>query len=245
MILDGFYDLKNLYGLQVKNVDGIYDWPKLKNAGTDWPDSDYIDILNRFQDFQYESRLITVDCVLIGVSWSDLGSKLTRIRTLLVSGVGLKMLVLPGWSVRGFMVRLNKSTLMRPRTYFQDGKTAASFSLVFEEPQPFNFQFSFLYETAGLNDISFTISKLSSTHSYKSDEQKFITVNYGYVSDAWNLEEGAYELVGSMNLGANIPYPIIITGNIDSIEDLSISANGVVGLDVADFFLRNGSVSLI
>lgn len=236
------------HGLRIKSVSGLFDWPSLKNDGNDWLDEHYLEALNRFQDFQYEPRKITLKCYVIGTSWANLQSRLNTIASNLIAD-GLKMLVVSDYSYRGYMVRLIKNTILAPARYYQSGNCVATFDLVFEEPQPFNIQFTLFYPEAGKpaieTPIQITIAKTSKTTSNQSDKQQFIAVDFLGERTAVNLEQANYVLNTLYPISAMTPYPFIMTGEIDSIENITVNILEddvvVYGLDTADYFIRNGA----
>lgn len=240
----GTYSFENRY-VTVSKVSGLWDFPSLKKQGTDWLDSDYIDVLTRNEDFQYESRTITLDCFIVGENWDNLQSRIDLFAAILMYD-GLRMLHLPNISNRGYMVRLDKSTLFEPITYFSNGQNIASFKLQFEEPQPFNIQFAMAYQYSKFErEINIQISKTSREQSLNSDGQQFITVDFLDNHQEANLEQSDYILntgypVSTMN------YPFVITGEIDSIEDIEISTDvEPIGLATANLFMRNGQITFI
>jgi hypothetical protein len=56
------------YWLQLKDVTGLFDFPKLKNEGTEWNDRDFNEALGRDIYYQYESRQITLDCFVVEIN---------------------------------------------------------------------------------------------------------------------------------------------------------------------------------
>lgn len=242
MVFLGNTSLDN-YFITVSGVSGLWDFPKLKNQGIDWLDSDYTDVLNRLQDFQYESRMITLDCFIHGNSWDQLNSRIDAITPFLIYD-GLRMLQLTDHSKRGYMVRLVKSTIFEPITYFSNGQSIASFKLQFEEPQPFNVQFAMAYTYSKFErEISISIKKLSKSLNLSSDKQQFITVDFLDTHTEVNLEQADYVLNTAYPV-QTMSYPFIITGEVDAMEDITISTDiEPIGLDTANLFLRNGQIT--
>lgn len=241
MIRLGVNKFQNLI---ISDIDGLWNFPSLKNEGTEWGDEDYTEALSRNLDFQYESRIITLSCFVYGADWTELKSRINTIISYLKYD-GLRMLVLSDHSNRGYMVRVSKSTIFDPTKYFAAGKCVAEFKIIFEEPQPFNVQFSYIFE-ADQGTINFSISKTSKTHSTASDKQQFITVNWLSLSTDKNLEQEDYIASGMFPFSQGIPYPVVVTGEIDALESISITAaTEPVGLGTADYFLRNGSITFI
>lgn len=238
----------DIHGLRIKGVSGLFDWPQTKNQGNDWLDQHYTEALNRLQDFQYESRKITLKCYVLGTSWANLQTRLNTIAGNLVAD-GLKMLVVGDYSYRGYMVRLIKNTIFTPARYYHAGNCVATFDLVFEEPQPFSIQFTLFYPEAGKpaleTPIQIAIAKTSKTTSGLSDKQQFIVIDFLGERTAVNLEQEDYELNTLYPISAMVPYPFVITGEVDSVENISVSILEedvvVYGLDTADYFLRNGA----
>lgn len=228
------------YGLHIKKVEGLYDWPRLKKAGNVWPNRNYNEALNRLQDYQYEGKRITLDCYVKADSYADMTYKLSQIKAAIVYN-GLRMLVLDQYSTQGYMVRLVKSTLFRPHRYFLSGKSVATFKLVFEEPQPFSVKLYWNFSSIPQDMVivmSFTITKMSKGLSMGSLEQQYVTVNFNDETSAVNLEQESYTFNGS-----GMPHrllPLVITGNIDAIEQISIGTSyPVQGTAEAAYFLRN------
>jgi len=237
----------DLNGLRIKQVKGLHDFPQLKTDGAVWSDVHYTQPLNRLIDFQYKSRKITLDCFVVASNWSAMQTRLNNIATALVYD-DLRMLVLSDYSYRGYMVRLKKSTLMKPARYYQSGKSVAEFKLVFEEPQPFNVQWTFIYPPSKLESlIDFRIIKMTKSLSYGSDEQQYIRVCFNNEITDINLEQEDYVKQTIMPVTGGIPYPVVVLGELDMVQDISIQVNEptgseVTGLDTAAYYLRNGLI---
>jgi hypothetical protein len=156
-------------------------------------------------------------------------------------------LKLTDYSNRGYVVRLKKTTIFQPKRYFEDGKSVAAFKIVFEEPQPFNVQFSIvrLGDTTVVTNTAITISNLFKTLSLGSDEQKYITVYFMNGATVVNLEQEDYEDEGLWTFNPYDPHPLVIIGEVDSMTDIVINIDPdltVIGEDTADRFLRNGLI---
>lgn len=238
MIKIGNTDLST-YGLYLhKNGhNGLFDFPSLKQEGTDWKDQDYIELSSRNIDYHYNSRTITLDCFVIASSWSDLNTKLNNIRTALIFD-DLKCLSIPSVTNRGYMVYLSKTTLANPYRYFKNESCIADVKLIFEEPQPFNFQ---VYYNAALGTqaVSITISKGSKTLNTDSDKQRFITVWWNDTKTGVNLEQADFTLTTTVTSGIK---QLIVTGEIDDIESITIDVNAK-GKTEGAYYLRNGVIS--
>jgi len=233
-------------GLRVSKVSGLYDFPGIKNEGTDWTDEDYTEVLNRLIDFQYESRKITLECYCYAASWADLDAMMLDLIGWLDYD-GLKMLIMTEYSNRGYMVRLNKSTIFNPYRYFEAGQSVAKFTIVFEEPQPFNVQFSFFYPDDKFEQlIEVNVSKTSKSLSLGSTEQQFATVHFMEDSTEVNLEQEDFDYSELYPVVELLPYPLIITGDVDAVEDITIGATvAPIGVAVAELFLRNGTITIL
>jgi hypothetical protein len=238
----------NLLGLKIKQISGLFDFTKLKNEGIEWNDRDFNEALLRNIYYQYESRQITLDCFVAADNWTALQSRLNSISSALKFD-GLRMLKVSGYSNRGYMVRLKKTTVFQPKRYFQARKSVAAFKIVFEEPQPFNVQFSIINLTTSVvkTNTAITISNADKSLSFGSDEQKYITVNFMGVSEEVNLEQENYEFNTLTTFGPGIYEPLVITGEIDNMTNIGITIDSsltLIGTDTADFFLRNGSITV-
>lgn len=243
MIRLGQVNLNEL-GLRIKSVQGLYDFPSIKNDGNNWVDEDYTEALNRLKDFQYNSKKITLDCFVSGADWSALNTSILAIKAELVSD-SLRMLTMSDYSNLAYMVRLAKTTIFKPHMYFKNGRSMASFKIVFEEPQAFciKFYWDFSEVDAGTSvALSFSVKKTTKSLSLGSLNQKYVTVYFDGLGHSINLEQEDYTFNKS---GIDhILMPCVITGEIDSIEDILVTgsypAQGVVA---ADYFLRNGSIT--
>ena len=240
MVKLGTTDMSAL-GLRLKEASGLFNFPPPKQKGNDWPDEDYLEALTRNVDWHFGPRTITLDCFVTGDTWADINGALNNISTA-IKYDGLKMLFMEHYSYRGYMVRLAQTTIYKPHFYMVDGINAASFRLVFEEPQPFNFQLVF-YEgqiSGGSLQLDLVIAKLSKDLSLNSDSQQFVTVHTPAASIDVNLEQDDYD--ETLTLTEAEWLQVVITGDIDAIEDITVSAP-VEPREIADYFLRNGTVS--
>ena len=144
------------------------------------------------------------------------------------------------------MCRLSNSTVINPNFYQSGNKKFAEFKLVFEEPQPFNAQFSMKVINNDELSLSLNISKSLKSASIGSTNQKYITVDFIYFKESINLEQESYSRMIDYNLEEGRVYPLIITGEIDAIDDfhIDISYSGVelYGLDTLTYYLRNASI---
>jgi len=233
-------------GLRISDVKGLFDFPELKNHGIDWKDRDYIQPNSRLQDYQYGSRKITLDCFMVKNTWDELQLEIEGM-IVFFSTSGLKMMVLPSFSNRGYMVKLEKSTLFKPNKLFRNGKCVAEFKLQFEEPQPFNVQFSFVYPTTGQVSLDFTIERRFKSLSSGSTDQQFVTINFKGTTTEINLEQADYHFSNVISVVAGVPYPLVITGEIDSMDLIDLTSAGVVpvGIDTANLFIRNGEIRVV
>lgn len=231
------------YGLHVKpnGYRGLLDFPTLKNTGNNWIDQDYTEAPQRLIEMQFEPRVITIDCFVVGSRWSDLTSKLTGIKKLLTFN-GLKILRCSDVSERSYVVFLQKSTILNPYKYFKNTKMVAEFKLVFEEPQPFNVQF-WWDATSVSKLVSIIINKSPKANSGESHRQSYINIwrTGGVVTHS--LEKSDYELSLILSSGYGV-YPLVITGAIDDIATITVNsqAQGVV---CSESYLRNGIVTVV
>jgi hypothetical protein len=240
-------DLESL-GLHVSKVSGLWDFPPLKQTGTDWSDADYTEVSTRLIDYQYEARTITLDCFVYGNTWGDVNTKLSNLRAELTDalGYGLRMLLMPAYTLRGHLVQLAKTTVFEPYRYFENRQCVAKFKIVFIEPQPFNVQWTYLFETSGQQALSIVVRKAGTSQSYFASSQRFVTVHLPGSSQSINLEAGVFEWANTISVTAGEPLPIVITGNIDSIQTIEITSNiEPIGLDAAQYFVRDGSITFI
>jgi hypothetical protein len=234
--------------IKVLSADGLYDWPKIKEEGTDWIGDDFKEASTRVVDYQYRSRIIKLECLVAKDSWSDLQTWISEFSWFLPVDP-LLLLVIPDYSKRGYMVRLKNTTIFEPRISDVNNRTIATFTLIFEEPQPMNIQFSF-YSDINVSSppgATLSIANLSKSASLDSTKQKFITVDTMSMCEEVNLEQEDCSLPLNYFLHAGVPFPVIITGEIDNIEDVNIDVGGVGGeniinLESANLFLRNGSI---
>jgi hypothetical protein len=235
----------NTLGLQIsKPPSGLFDFPKLKNEGTEWNDRDYNEALGRDIYYQYESRQITLDCFVASDNWASLQNSLNNIAVALKYD-GLQLLKLTNYSNRGYVVRLKKTTIFQPKRYFEAGKSVASFKIVFEEPQPFNAQFSIvrLNDGATATNAAITISDTLKSFSFGSDDQKYITVYFMGNSTVVNLEQEDYVDDGLKVFAPYVPEPVVILGEIDSMTEVRVTVDPeltLIGTDTINYFLRNG-----
>jgi hypothetical protein len=229
------------YGLFVKRdgYSGLFDLPALKKQGVDWTDQNYTEAPSRLIDMQYGNRLITLDCFITASSWTNLQQKLTGLRSVLTHS-DLKLLQCPGVSNRGYVVFLQKTTIAKPFTYFRGNETVAEFKMVFEEPQPFNFQVRWDAREAD-KEVSIAIKKSPRIHTGESHKQSYINVWFNGTVTDHNIEKEDYVFAGTVSAKN---YPMVITGNIDDITLVQLNEDAS-GLIEAQNFLRNGTIEVI
>ena len=246
MIRLGTTDLTALGLLLKKAPEGLWDWPKLKTEGVNWPDSHYTEALSRAIDYQYEARTISLDCYAYAHSWTALKIKIDNLVAALTFD-GLKMLCPTAHSKRGYMVRLVRSTLFKPNRYFVNNTCVAEFTIQFEEPQPFNIQFYFEEPTTvTLPEFSLSINNMDKSLSIASDGQKFVTFSFMGESQEINIEQDRYRYNGSLTFTGGVPYPVVITGEVDALQSTAITASLTPkGIDLANLFLRHPYGQLI
>ena len=226
----------------VLSVTGLYNFPKLKETGRDWSNENYIQPSSRAIDFQYGTRTIKLECIMSNETFSGLQSRIAFFINDLKQN-DLKMLVVPDYSKRGYMVRLKNTTIFKPYYSTNDSKALAKFSVVFEEPQPLNVQFSFFSENGCIGTCSYGIAYALKSLSFNSLEQRYITICTDAGNIDINLEEENYFTSLSLTLKAGECYPVVVLGCIDRIDNIEASSNSsgivVVGNDSKSLFIRN------
>lgn len=232
----------------ISNIEGLYSFPAPKTTGTDWMDENGTEHTNRLIDYQYGVRRIIVDCVISAANWTLLNQKIENVKGSITGNMsinGALLMSLPGYSTRGYVVKLSRGIEVSPVKVFRSSRSVAIMRIHFEEAQPFNIQFSLVYSTAGIKNISCRIQKTSKGLSFGSTAQQFVSVYFGNQVYEVNLEQEALQIYTTLNPEVGQYYPLVITGEIDAIEDIFININAtIVGLEVADLFLRNGEITL-
>lgn len=242
MIRLGLINLDEL-GLHIKNVDGLFDFPQLKDDGNKWSDRNFVEAKNRLQDYQYKEKKIKLNCYVVADTGAELLSRLANIKAA-ISGDGLRMLVVSDYSNMAYMVRLAKTTILKPHRYFESGRNVATFSLDFIEPAAFAIKFYWDFSAVPAEtqvDLNFVLSKASKTQSTDSTKQSFVDIYFNDFAYSTNLEQADYT-INAYNLPHRL-LPIIISGQIDSIENINITSSyPPQGISEADYFLRNGQI---
>lgn len=236
------------YDVTILNIKGLHDMPAQKKEPNQFPDRDFSDVSTRQIDCQFQSRMINFECLICGTDWTDAKTKIDAFYSFLFYD-GLRMLVCPDRSTRGYMVRVSKTTLFEPFVYFdEDNKCVVKFKIVFEEPQPFNVQFSYFFPLGGHDvHLYFLIRDASVQPSIISTDQKYITVHCFNTSTEVNLQETFFEFEDILGrVGAGFIFPIVITGEIDRITTLEISLDENIDIiTTGEKFLRNGTIDIL
>lgn len=243
-LIIGGVDLK-VYGLSIVDAEGLWDWPKMKVPGTDWKDQNYIEPSDRLIDCQYEARNISFDCIVTGTSWTNLKNNIHEIDSALHFD-GYKMLVCEKYSLRGYIVRLKKMIPVKSNL-FSSGLSVAQFKLVFEEPQPFNIQFTIDQRNTDEEHFpivhTFSIEN-SVTGLTASNKQLFVKIWTLNAGEEVNLNDDAYEGEVTVTSAMRVA-PVVITGEIDMLDAVTFSSSENIIANWTSKFVRNGYFTML
>lgn len=223
----------NIY---ILNQTGLYDFPKVKNNGTDWNNQPFLKFPTVNRQWQFENKKIRLSCMIMGESFAACQSEyLTTIKSKLQVN-GLLMMTVPFYSNRAFLVELTDNSFVG--TNYANGNCVFRFDLIFNEPQPFNIQFSY---TVGATPIALDLSigRSSPILQLASEKQRYCNVWFQGSQTEIHIEAGNY--LFSDNLAENTKHHCIITGDIDSVSYISSSVTPD-NTTIANYYFRNGTI---
>lgn len=228
----------------VRAVNGHLDFPALKMPGQSWPGYDYTQAFTLKQYYQYEPRQIVVDCFTKGADWDELQSRLNDIATAFKFD-GNRLFSFPGISARGYVARMVKPLQFMPVRMFESSQSVASYRITLEEAHPFNVQFSFKFDDPGATEtFTVAITRGSYTAQKFSFRNKIINVNFRNYSNQFNIEDENLSLEFTFSPVAGETYPFIISGDVDQVTGVTISATQQPLFKTsADAFLRSGAIT--
>lgn len=230
--------------LVVASVQGLHDFTALKTLGQNWPGYDYTEALSTKLYYQYEPRTFSVECFTKAANWAELQSRLNDISHRFKYDNN-QLLTFPGISARGYVARLVKPLQFLPVRIFGSGTSVARYRLTFEEPHPFNVQFAMKFdEPALLEEFTVLISRGAYTAQKFSFRNKMIQVNFRNFWNQYNIEDENLELTFSFSPVAGQIYPFVISGDVDQVTGITISATQQPLFKTsADAFLRSGAIT--